>query len=70
MSMEQQVQPSFGLVDDVNVDKHNPTDLFSDFNPQDVLFDNTPILDSTNANSPIMLPNFSSLQGGSSDINL
>lgn len=70
MSLEQQGQPNFSLVGDGNVEKHNPTDLFSDFNPQDVLFDNTPILDSSNANSPIILPNFSSLQGGSSDINL
>lgn len=69
MDLEQQGQQSYGLVGDGNVDKHNPTDLFSDFNPQDVLFDNTAILPSPTPDTPIILPNFSSLQGGT-DINL
>lgn len=71
IGLEQQEQQSYGLVSDGNVDKHNAsTDLFSDFNPQDVLFDNTSILPPQMPNAPIVLPNFSSLQGGTSDINL
>uniref|UniRef100_A0A1B6L011 Protein krueppel n=1 Tax=Graphocephala atropunctata TaxID=36148 RepID=A0A1B6L011_9HEMI len=70
LDLDQQEQQNYGLVNDSSVNKRNPPDLFSDFNPQDVLFDNTPILPSPTANTPIILPNFSSLQGGSSDINL
>ncbi|XP_054283056.1 zinc finger protein 675-like [Macrosteles quadrilineatus] len=63
-------QPGYNLVGGGNVDKHSTADLFSDFNPQDVLFDNTPILPPPTSNTPIILPNFSSIQGGTSDINL
>lgn len=65
IGLEQQGQQTYGLVSD----KHNPTDLFSDFNSQDVLFDNSAILPSPTPDTPIILPNFSSLQGGS-DMNL